>query len=124
MRVNCLDDGSVVAHVARETLGPAINTLNLDDPLPAGCSVDVPADHFDDIEVAYDVSECGTENERVGDNIESTNHITGEAQGVVVQTYDTDYTVKCVYDAKETLWDSFIPLHSVGDAETGRCLRC
>lgn len=121
MRADCLDDGYVVAHVARETFGPDIDTLNLNNPSPSGCSVDVPPDHFDDFEITYDVSDCGTVNEKVGDTIESTNHITGEAQGSVVHTYDTDYTVKCIYDAKDTVYDRFRPLHNVGDSQTGRC---
>lgn len=121
MRVDCLDDGYVVAHVARETLGPDINTLNLDDPDPSGCSVAVPADHKDDFEIEYYVSDCGTVNVKVGDTIQSTNHITGVAQGTVVHTYDADYTVNCEYDAKGTLSDSFRPLHNVGDTPTGRC---
>ena len=119
--VTCNDDGRVVARVARETLGPAINTLNLNDPSPAGCSVDVAADHFDDIEIEFTVAECGTEHAKVGDNIVSTNHITGVAQGGVVRTYDTDFTVECSYYAKDTLWNSFTPLHSVGDGDSGMC---
>ena len=54
MRADCLDDGYVVAHVARETFGPDIDTLNLNNPSPSGCSVDVPPDHFDDVEITYD----------------------------------------------------------------------
>ena len=122
LRVDCLDDGYVVAHVARETLGPDINTLDLDNPGPSGCSVAVPADLKDDIEIEYYVSDCGTVNVKVGDTIESTNHITGEAQGTVVHTYDADYTVNCVYDAKDTVYDSFRPLHIVGDTPTGRTM--
>ena len=121
MRVDCLDDGYVVAQVARETLGPDIDTLKLDNPSPSGCSVAVPPDHYDDFEIEYEVSECGTVNEKVGDTIESTNHITGEAQGSVVYTYDADYTVKCIYDSKDTVYDSFKPLHSVDDSRSGRC---
>ena len=124
MRVNCLDDGYVVARVARETLGPDIVTLNLNNPSPSGCSVAVPADHFDDFEIRYAVSDCGTVNEKIRDFIESTNHITGEAQGSIVYTYDTDYTVTCIYDAEDTVYDWFRPLHGVGDSQTGRCGQC
>ncbi|XP_078352126.1 uncharacterized protein LOC144636802 [Oculina patagonica] len=119
LSVTCNDDGSVVAIVARETLGPAIDTLNLNNPSAAGCSVAVPADHFDDLKLEFTVAECGTTHTKEGDYIVSTNHITGVAQGGIVQTYDTDFTVVCRHYATATLSNSFQPLHSVGDTSEG-----
>ncbi len=121
LSVTCNDDGSVVAIVARETLGPAIDTLNLNNPSPEGCSVNVPADHFDDLKFEFTVAECGTTHTKDGDYIVSTNHITGVAQGGIVQTYDTDFTVVCRHYATATLSNSFQPLHSVGDTSVGMC---
>ena len=117
--MTCEDDGDVVVQVARESLGPAINTLNLNDPSPAGCSVDVPADHFDDFEIEFSVAQCGTEHIKVGDNIVSTNHITAVAQGGIVYTYDMDFTVQCLHVAKDTLSASFNPLHDLGNSDSG-----